>query len=633
MCGICSIVYLDKDRPVDPVDLKRMCAVMVHRGPDEEGIHCEKNAGLGMRRLSIIDLVTGSQPIANEDGSIWIVCNGEIYNHLELREDLEKRGHVFKTRSDVEAILHAYEEFGPDCSKRLNGMFAFAIWDQKKNIFLASRDNIGIKPFYYYFDGKRLICASELKAILQIKDLPKEIDFKALDHYLTFEYVPSPLSIFSHIKKLQPGHFLVLENGDIQIKEYWSLNNISLQANPGAMEIEERLRTLLRDAVKIQLMSDVPLGVFLSGGIDSSILVALMAQEMTQPVKTFSIGFQDATYNELEYTRIVSKRYQTEHHEFIIKPDAVDLTEKLLDYLDEPLGDFSIFPTYLVSKMARQYVTVALSGDGGDELFAGYDTYIAEKAACWYQRLPQRIKAEVISRVFDAIRPSSKKKGVINRVKRFLEGMEIPEALHHARWMVFMSPRIKQRLYGPSLKTALAEHAEYEYILRYFKEAVMYGIHDPLNKQLYVDLKTYLPDNILVKVDRMSMATSLEARVPYLDYRFVELVSSLPGHLKLKGLQTKWILKKAMADLLPEEILRRGKEGFSIPIKNWLQHELKPMMLDVLSPERIQKEGLFNVAYMEKLKKEHLEGTQNHSHRLWALMVFEIWMHKYMNAS
>lgn len=628
MCGICAIIYLDKERPVDPEDLGKMCSMLVHRGPDEEGIHFERNAGLGMRRLSIIDLVTGSQPIMNEDGSIWIVCNGEIYNHLELRADLEKKGHVFKTRSDVESILHAYEEYGEDCSKKLNGMFAYAIWDQKKNIFIASRDHVGIKPFYYYFDYRRLICASELKAILQIRDIPKDIDFQALDHYLTFEYTPSPLTIFKKIKKLQPGHSLILKNGSLRIKNYWVIKNTSFQSN--YVDMEEQIRALLKDSVKIQLMSDVPLGAFLSGGIDSSIIVALMAQEMDQPVKTFSIGFQDSTYNELEYTRIIAKRYGTEHHEFIIQPDAVDLTEELLGYLDEPLGDFSIFPTYLVSKMAREYFTVALSGDGGDELFAGYDTYIADKAAYYYQQLPERIRLSIFSRLLDSIRPSSKKKGFINRVKRFIEGMDLPQNLHHVRWMAFMSPKIKKHLYSPELKEKLSMHAEYEFILRYFKETAACGINDGLNKQLYVDLKTYLPDNILVKVDRMSMANSLEARVPYLDYRFVELASSIPGNLKLKGIQTKWILKKAMADLLPNEILTRGKEGFSIPIKNWLQNELRPMMMDILSPGKIKKEGLFNETYIERMKKEHLAGTQNHSHRLWALMVFEIWMDKYI---
>jgi len=628
MCGICSILHLERQQPVHPEDLKKMCATMIHRGPDEEGIHCRENIGLAMRRLSIIDLETGSQPISNEDGTIWIVCNGEIYNHRELRETLEKKGHVFKTRSDVEPILHAYEEYGEACARKLNGMFAYAIWDQNKNIFLAARDHVGIKPFYYYFDKQRLVCASGIKAILQNRDIPRNIDLRALDHYLTFEYTPSPLTIFEKIKKLPPGHYLTLRQGQLHVNKYWAIENSPSQLGPA--DLMDQIRTLLGDSVKRQLMSDVPLGAFLSGGIDSSILVALMAREMDQPVKTFSIGFKESTYNELAYSRAVAKKYGTDHHEFIIEPDAVNLTEELLGYLDEPLGDFSIFPTYLVSKMARQHFTVALSGDGGDELFGGYDTYIADKAARYCRFLPEKIHQATIARLFNMLRPSAKKKGVINRAKRFVEGMALPADLRHARWMVFLSSAEKRQLYQSELSRKLATHSEYEYILRYFTEAETCGIHEDLNKQLYVDLKTYLPDNILVKVDRMSMATSLEARVPYLDYRFVELATSIPGNMKLKGTQTKWILKQAMADLLPDEILNRGKEGFSIPIKNWLQNELKPMMMDVLSPDRIKREGLFNESYVELLKKEHLDGSQNHSHRLWALMVFEIWMDKYL---
>ncbi|KKL79431.1 hypothetical protein LCGC14_2014920, partial [marine sediment metagenome] len=442
-------------------------------------------------------------------------------------------------------------------------------------------------------------------------------------------YIPGPLTIFEKIKKLLPGHTMIMRNGNISIKQYWRIRNNHFHHD--LIESKRSIRELLQDSVKIQLMSDVPLGVFLSGGIDSSIIVALMAQEMNQPVKTFSIGFEDSTYNELEYTRLIAKKYNTEHHEFIVKPDAVSLTEKLLDYLDEPLGDFSIFPTYLVSKMAHKYVKVALSGDGGDELFAGYDTYLADKMATYYTKLPEMLKDGIIAKLFESIRPSSKKKGFINRTKRFLEGMQLPHNLHHTRWMVFLKHAEKELLYTPELRMSNSMDEEYQFIYRYFDEAMDYDQGDTLNQQLYVDLKTYLPDNILVKVDRMSMSTSLETRVPFLDYRFVELISSFPGHLKQKGLKTKWILKQAMKDLLPQEILTRGKEGFSIPIKNWLQNELKPMMMDVLSPNKIKREGFFNERYIERLKAEHLNGTQNHSHRLWSLMVFEIWMQKYLN--
>jgi len=629
MCGICGIVNLYQEHPVEYSDLKRMCDVMIHRGPDDEGIKLDGNVGIGMRRLSIIDLVTGHQPIANEDGSIWIVCNGEIYNHLLLRNDLEKRGHIFKTNSDVESILHAYEEYGEECPQKLNGMFAFIIWDKNKNLFLLARDRIGIKPLYYYLDKKRFVCASELKSILQVDNIQQRVDLQAIDNFLTFEYIPAPLTIFKDIKKLLPGHTLIFRNGNIEIKRYW---NITYKAGESTeYETRQNIRELLQDSVRIRLMSDVPLGVFLSGGTDSSIIVALMAQAMDQPVKTFSIGFEDSTYNELKYARIIAKKFNTEHHEFIIKPDAVKLTENLVGFLDEPLGDFSIFPTYLVSKMAREYVTVVLSGDGGDELFAGYDTYIADKIATYYCKLPGFIKNGLMIKVLNLIPPSSKKKGLINRSKRFIEGTKLPKSLRHARWMSFLQPEEKDLLYADIMKRSIAKEDPYKFIYNYFNEAFFNNEQDELNQQLYVDLKTYLVDNILVKVDRMSMATSLEARVPFLDYRFIELISSIPGDLKLKGIKTKWILKQSMLDILPKEILVRGKEGFSIPIKNWLQNELKPMMMDILSPDRIKREGYFNSQYIESLKNEHLKGIENHSHRIWALMMFEMWQDRFLH--
>lgn len=627
MCGICAIVNLNQEDTVEYGVLKKMCDVMIHRGPDDEGVMLGENVGIGMRRLSIIDLVTGHQPIANEDESIWIVCNGEIFNHLELRKDLEKRGHIFRTRSDVESILHAYEEYGEECPQKLNGMFAFIIWDKHKNLLFLARDRIGIKPLYYYFDKKRFVCGSELKSILQVDGVSRKIDFQALDNYLTFEYIPAPLTIFKDIKKLLPGHTLILRDGNIQIKRYWNIACKDYRVTE--TELKQNIRNLLQDSVRIQLMSHVPLGAFLSGGIDSSIIVALMAQVMDQPVKTFSIGFEDSTYNELEYARIIAKKFKTEHHEFIIKPDAVELTERLIGFLDEPFGDFSIFPTYLVSKMARDYVTVVLSGDGGDELFAGYDSYIADRVATYYCKLPGSIRNGLMTKILDSIPPSSKKKGLINRAKRFIEGTRLPENLRHARWMVFLQQKEKDQLYSSDMKKTVNEDP-YKFVSDYFNEAVFYDREDELNQQLYVDLKTYLSDDILFKVDRMSMATSIEARVPFLDYRFVELVSSIPGNLKLKGTKTKWILRQTMMDILPKEILNRGKEGFSIPMKNWLKDSLKPMMMDILSPERIEREGYFSPEYVEILKNEHLKGSENHSHRLWTLMVFEMWQDKFL---
>lgn len=627
MCGICGIINSDKENHVDPQLLKRMTDTIVHRGPDDEGIYVDKNVGIGMRRLSIIDLSTGKQPIHNEDKSVWIVFNGEIYNHKEIRKDLEKAGHRFQTQSDTEAIVHAYEEYGDKCVQKLNGMFAFAIWDKRKNIVFLARDRIGIKPLYYFFDKSRLIFGSELKTILKAKDIPRRIDLQALDNFLTFEYIPAPLSIFQDIRKLPPGHTLTFRDNEIWVRNYW---DVDVKSNGKTYdEYVHNLKDLLQDSVKIRLMSDVPLGAFLSGGIDSSIIVALMAQVMDQPVKTFSIGFEDSSYNELKYARLVAEKFNTEHHEFIIKPDAVDLADNLLKFLDEPFGDFSIFPTYLVSKMARDFVTVTLSGDGGDELFGGYDTYIADAMAKYYNRLPRALRNGFLTKVLDMVPPSSKKKGLINRAKRFVEGMKLPEDLRHTRWMIFLQDFEKSQLYAQDMKSGILEKDPYKFIRRYFAN-VAYNQDDEINQQMYVDVKTYLVDNILVKVDRMSMATSLEARVPFLDHRFVEFAGSVPGKYKLQGRKTKMILKQSMEELLPKEILYRGKEGFSIPIKNWLKNELKPMMMDTLSPEKIKREGFFNPDYVEILKNEHLSGRENHSHRLWALMIFGRWYDIYM---
>lgn len=629
MCGICGVVYCDREQQVEPGVLKNMADAIVHRGPDDEGFFLDRHVGLGMRRLSIIDLSTGKQPIANEDGKIWIVFNGEIYNHQDLRKELELRGHRFKTRTDTEAILHAYEEYGEKCVQKLNGMFAFAIWDQHRSQLFLARDRVGIKPLYYFFDKNRFVFGSEIKSILQAGDIPKRIDLQALDNFLTLEYIPAPLSIFQDIRKLAPGHTLIFRNNDIWIRNYW---DVELKSNGAQLsELKSSLRDLLQDAVKIRLMSDVPLGAFLSGGIDSSTIVALMARVMDQPVKTFSIGFEDSTYNELEFARLIAKTFKTDHHEFIIKPDAVELSDTLLKFLDEPFGDFSIFPTYLVSKMAREYVTVVLSGDGGDELFAGYDTYIADKIAKkYYSHLPRGLRNGAMSKIVDMIPPSSKKKGLINRAKRFVEGTKLPEDLHHTRWMIFLQEAEKERLYNDEVKSGLVGTDPYKFIRHYFAN-VGYNHLDEINKQMYVDLKTYLVDDILVKVDRMSMATSLEARVPFLDYRFVEFAATVPGEFKLQGKKTKVILKQAMEDLLPHEILYRGKEGFSIPIKNWLKKELKPLMMDTLAPDKIKREGFFNSQYIEKLADEHLKGAENHSHRLWALIIFGRWYDLYMS--
>ena len=624
MCGICGVTYFDRERNVSELEVKGMCDVIRHRGPDDQGWITKGNYGIGMRRLSIIDLFTGRQPISNEDGSIWIVFNGEIYNHMELRDELVKKGHTFQTKCDTEAIVHAYEEYGEDCPKKLNGMFGFAILDQKKQTLFLARDRLGIKPLYYYHDSGKFAFGSELKSILQVENIPREVDKRALDIFLTFEYIPSPYSIFEGIRKLPPGHSLTLKDGRITIKEYWDLRFDEKETPED--DLCEQLLDLFQDAVKIRLMSDVPLGAFLSGGIDSSAIVAMMSRVMDRPVKTFSIAFKEDTYNESPYAQQIADRFNTEHHVEVIEPNALELTEKLVGFLDEPFGDFSIFPTYLVSKMARKHVTVSLSGDGGDELFAGYDTYIANKAGRAYERLPGLLRG-AMHPILNRIPPTEKKKGLINRAKRFVEGMQLPPDLEHTRWMIFLQEAEKPKLYSDDLQDVLNGSDSFEFIRSYFNRV---NTTDPLNRQLYVDIKSYLVDDILVKVDRMSMATSLETRVPFLDHRFVEFTATIPSRLKLQGKSTKYLLKKAMQGILPPEILNRGKEGFSIPIKNWLKTDLKSLMLEVLEPQKIKREGFFNANYVEELKKEHLSGKENHSHRLWSMMVFGIWQDLYL---
>ena len=625
MCGICGIKYQDRERKVARADLQAMCDAIIHRGPDEEGQHLAGSVGLGMRRLSIIDLSTGQQPIFNEERTAAIILNGEIYNHLDLRRTLQERGHIFRTQADTEAVLHAYEEYGQECPNHLNGMFAFAIWDEKRQRLFIARDRIGKKPLYYYFDGETFVFASEIKSILRYPGIPREIDHRALDAYLSVEYIPAPLSIFKNIRKLPQAHWMQLEGGRLQIQRYWRLY-YRASARP-AHDLAEEFIALLRDAVRLRLMSEVPLGAFLSGGLDSSAVVAMMSQTAESGVKTFSIGFDNSTYNELPYARTVARHFNTEHYEEIITPDAVGLTEKIVRQLDEPLGDFSVFPTYMVSEMARKHVTVALSGDGGDELLGGYETYIAERMARRYARLPGWLRRGVVEPAVALLPPTEKKKGFVNKSRRFIEGCRLPADLQHVRWMIFLQEAEKRLLYTPSLRGALSGHDPYGFIRQAFSAC---NSEVALDQQEYVDIVTYLTDDIMVKVDRMSMAVSLEARAPFLDYRVVEFCAALPHHLRLNGKRSKYLLKEAFKGILPEMILNRRKEGFSIPIKSWMKEELRPMLLDFLSPAMLQKTGYFEPRHVKRLIDEHLQGRENHSHRLWALLMFQMWHHEYM---
>jgi asparagine synthase (glutamine-hydrolysing) len=632
MCGICGIAGTSTSEPVSESLIARMCREIIHRGPDDEGIFVDGKVGLGNRRLSIIDVEGGHQPLSNENGTIWIAYNGEAYNFPDVRNELIGRGHVFKTRSDTETFVHAYEEWGMDFIHKFRGMFAFALWDKKANRLLLVRDRVGVKPLYYtqLTDGT-IVFGSELKTILAHPEVKRKIEPEALDLFLTLEYVPAPHSMFKNIFKLPAGRYLTFEDGRISIRKYWDIEpyqgtaeNISSRSLESLMD---ELYALLKESVKLRLVSDVPLGAFLSGGIDSSAIVGLMRELGASPLKTFSIGFKDASYNELEYARRIAQKFDTEHQEFVLEPQALELTEKLIRHLDEPLGDFSIFPTYLVSKMARASVKVILSGDGGDEIFAGYEHYQAQKISR-FPLVPSLAKAAAA--VANKLRPSEQKKGTWNKLRRFTQAFENCKNLRHFRWMMFLSDRAKEDLYSAAFKSQLGGLQSIREREPFSDIFASLGGFDRLTGELYLDLKTYLVDDIMVKVDRMSMAASLEGREPLLDHKLVEFAFKLPGKLKLHGLTTKWIFKKTMERLLPKENIYRSKEGFSIPIKHWLRTELKDLMRDYLCEKRIREDGLFHYGPIQKMMEAHIAGRENFSHQLWALLIFEIWKEKYL---
>jgi asparagine synthase (glutamine-hydrolysing) len=615
-----------------------MCATIKHRGPDDEGIFVEDNVGLGTRRLSIIDIEGGHQPLSNEDSSVWVAHNGEIYNFPELRKELMALGHKFKTRTDTETIVHSYEEWGEQSFQKLRGMFAFALWDGFKKKLLIVRDRMGIKPLYYTLIENRdstLVFGSELKTILVHPEVKRALEPQAVDLYLTLEYIPEPFSAFENIYKLPAGTFLVYDRGKIRIEKYWDVcekqerETSTLDRGVTLASIGDELYAHLKESVKARLLSDVPLGAFLSGGIDSSAIVGLMHELGVSPIKTFSIGFEDASYNELEHARRISQKFQTDHEEFILKPQALELTEKLIHHLDEPFGDFSIFPTYLVSKMAREHVKVILSGDGGDELFAGYEHYQAQKLS----RLPfVSFLSKPMPIFLRKFPPSSKKKGLWNKLRRYAQGFEHPQDLRHFRWMMFLNQKEREELYSKDFRHEMGGIKPFHTTSPFEKLYPQLDQFDDINGELYLDLKSYLVDDILVKVDRMSMATSLETRVPLIDHKVVEFAFRIPGHLKLKGMTTKWIFKKTMERLLPPQNIYRSKEGFSIPIKLWLRNELKELMLHYLCESRIRDAGIFNFDAIKHKIDSHMEGRENYSHQLWALLVFEIWREKFLKS-
>ncbi len=623
MCGIVGIVGRDAQRPVPVAEVERMVRTLNHRGPDEEGSVVLPGVGLAMRRLAIVDLAGGQQPFANEDGTLQLVANGEIYNFEEVKRDLVALGHRFRSRSDVEVLVHAYEQYGERFLDQIKGMFALALWDARRRVLIAARDRAGEKPLYYSLTGDGLLLASEIKALLSRREVGRELDLEALDQFLTYEYVIAPRTIFRGISKLPAAHYLVYQEGRITVKRYWDAADVQPRAWTEA-DAADAVRTTLRRAVRSQMMSDVPLGVFLSGGIDSSAVARFMTdQPVGSPVHSFSMGFADGSYNELPYARQVAELCGTDHHEGTVAPDVASLFDRLIVHLDEPFADVSLFPTFMVSQMAQAHVKVVLTGDGGDELFGGYDAYEAQALASRWAGVMPDAALRAADAVLERIPPSEQKKGVVNKARRFVEGLaHAPESMAQYRWMTFLSADTKPQLYTPRFQAALIESDVYAPVRAAFARA---GWDDMLNRQLYADLTVYLADDILVKVDRMSMATSLETRAPFLDADVIELAFSLPGDLKIRNGVRKYVLKQALRDVIPQTILNRKKEGFSIPMKNWLRRALKPLMMDLLSPARLRERGLVDPARVSRLIQQHCAGRANHAHVLFSLMVFERW--------
>ena len=628
MCGISGLVYRDPERPVEEAVLGRMNAAIRHRGPDSDGFYFRPGVGLAMRRLAIVDLATGDQPLSNEDGSVWIVFNGEIYNYPQLRPELEKRGHVFRTHSDTEAIVHLYEEHGLDCVQHLRGMFAFAIWDEKRRRLFIARDRVGKKPLYFAEHDGALLFGSELKCLLQYPGFPREPDLAAIHHYLTLQYVPDPQSALRHARKLPPAHHLVWEAGRVSIERYWQLPYEPKWETP-APELRERVRATITEAVRIRLMSDVPLGAHLSGGIDSAIIVGLMAGLMDRPVKTFSIGFKEAAFNELEHARTVAQKFGTEHHEFIVEPAAIELLPSLVEHFDEPFADAAAIPTWYLARMTREHVTVALNGDGGDEAFGGYQRYFADPLADLYRLVPGVLRHGVLDRLLRALPVQSGRpveRSVTTALRHLARAADLSHGASIVRWGSFFTEAEKRTLYTPEMSQSLQAGASAALLEESFRTALA---RTRLDRTLSTDVQNYLPGALLPKVDRMTMAHSLEARSPFLDHAVMELAARLPGSWKVRGTTTKRILRELFADLLPPSITRRGKMGFSVPLALWFRQTLAAPLGDLLLAPDARIYRYLRRDGVRAIFDENAAGRADHGKRLWALLNLEMWLRKY----
>ena len=643
MCGICGKISLNGN--VTEELIRKMCGVLTHRGPDDEGVwvldYAPMNSqsvrsnsiggvsvGLGHRRLAIIDLSpAGHQPMSNEDGTIWIVLNGEIYNFPELRDALEKKGHKFKSRTDTEVVIHLYEDKGAECVKDLRGMFAFAIWDDRKKLLFAARDRIGKKPLYYYHNNQALIFASEIKAILQDSEVSREVNRPSITDYLSYGYTPAPETMFRNIMKLPPAHFMIYENGNVRIERYWELD-FSKKIKLSEEDYCRRTMELLEEATKIRLISDVPLGAFLSGGIDSSAVVYMMSKLSSKPVKTFSIGFDNKDYSELKYAKIIAERFKTEHHEYVVKPDAIELLPKLVWHYNEPYADSSALPSYYVAKMTRQEVAVALNGDGGDECFGGYERFMAARYAELINKAPIPFKKKIIEAIIKRIPESLEFKDFKTRLRRFLVMSSKPYRERHYNWVTIFRDSEKENLFSNEFNKEISGRNSFSYLNKAFNEC---GSKDIVDMVMCADIKTNLLDDLLVKMDIATMANSLEGRSPFLDHKMMEFCAAMPSNMKIKGTKLKYILKKALSKALPKEILSRGKMGFGVPLDEWFRKELKDYSYGILMSNDCTNRGYFKKDAIRKILDEHAAGKANNGARIWSLLFLELWHREFID--
>jgi asparagine synthase (glutamine-hydrolysing) len=630
MCGICGIFNLQLQPLAHGERIDPMAARIFHRGPDSGGKFRLPHIALAIRRLSIIDLATGDQPLTNETGDITLVFNGEIYNYRELCQGLRERGHHFKTHSDGEAIIHLYEEQGPGCVRELNGMFALALWDDRAQRLLLARDRAGEKPLYYWRDDDTLVFASEIKSLLEYPGISREMDRTALVHYFFYGHFPSPRSVYADIKKLPAAHRMVVEGGNIRIDAYWRPQEfLRSPEQPPVTAREERslveeLTVRLRQAAESRLVSDVPLGVFLSGGVDSSTIVAIMSELSPGNINSFSVNFPEKTFNEEPYSTLVARRFRTQHHVLNSdKPGMYQALATLVDHLDEPIADPAVIPTYMISRFAREHIKVALSGEGSDELFGGYPTHIGARLADYYLKLPRVVRRQFFGRLQRFLPVSSGAVPLGLFLRRFLSHAEQPPAERHHIWFGMFNPAELDQLFSPDWAGPHPASSKIFSPLAWVLEGARFD--ETVSEMLYLDFRLYLEDNLLVKVDRASMACSLEMRTPFLDHRLIEFAEGLPGKLKVRRFQLKYILKKAVERWLPREIVYRQKRGFSVPIASWMRNELRPLVDETLAEEKLRRQGMFNAAFVRRLLDEHWSGKADHRKNLWALFAFQLW--------